>query len=404
MVRGTRGTGGAGSGAGGRNTGAGGRGPAAPSGRGGGTAGPSRGAGRGGVVGGGGAAGWGGAGGGARGAGPTGGAPRSAGAGTGRPAAPRVGGGAPRGASGPSGGAAGGRTDSPRPSGRASFGSAGRAPGSRPQRSGPSRGNRGSTAMGAPIRPRAAKGLGGDQVEGRQAVRELLLANKRRVREVWMADGTDDSPILAEIEQLATEYRVPVRVVTRDQLFSEARTEAPQGVLAFADEVEEANFEEMLKPRNGRLPFLLFVDQITDPQNLGALLRSADGAGITGVVLPRHRAVHVTATVTKAAAGAVERVPMALVGGLPTAMLDAKKAGAWIVGLDADGADDLYALSHLGDEPLVVVIGAEGDGLSRLVRARCDSIARINTRGILPSLNASVAGAVAMFEMGRHRK
>lgn len=258
--------------------------------------------------------------------------------------------------------------------------------------------------MGAPLRPRTPRGLGGDQVEGRQAVRELLLANKRRIREVWLADGTDDSPILAEIEQLASEARVPVRVVTRDQLSHEARTEAPQGVLAFAEEIAEVSFDDLLRTRNGRRPFLLFVDSITDPQNLGALLRSADGAGITGVVLPRHRSVHVTPTVTKAAAGAVERVPMALVGGLPSAMLDAKKAGCWIVGLDADGADDLFALSHLGDEPLVVVIGAEGDGLSRLVRARCDSIARIQLRGALPSLNASVAGAVAMFEMGRHRK
>lgn len=257
--------------------------------------------------------------------------------------------------------------------------------------------------MGAPLRPRAPRGLGGDQVEGRQAVRELLLAGRRRVREVWMADGSDDSPVLAEIEQLAGEARVPVRVVTREQLFAEARTEAPQGVLAFAEEIAEIEFDDMLRPRGGRLPFLLFVDQVTDPQNLGALLRSADGAGITGVVLPRHRAVHVTPTVTKAAAGAVERVPMALVGGLPTAMLDAKKAGAWIVGLDADGPDDLYSLAHLADEPLVVVIGAEGSGLSRLVRARCDSIARIQLRGSLPSLNASVAGAVAMFEMGRHR-
>ena len=234
-------------------------------------------------------------------------------------------------------------------------------------------------------------------------MRELLIAGRRRVREVWMAEGTDDSPILAEIEELATDARVPIRSVTRDQLFHEARTEAPQGVLAFADEIAEAEFDDMLRPRGGRLPFLLFVDQVTDPQNLGALVRSAEGAGVTGIVLPRHRAVHVTPTVTKAAAGAVERVPMALVGGLPTAMLDAKKAGAWIIGLDADGTDDLYALAHLGDEPLVVVIGAEGDGLSRLVRARCDSIARIQLKGSLGSLNASVAGAIAMFELGRHR-
>ena len=181
--------------------------------------------------------------------------------------------------------------------------------------------------MGAPLRPRVPRGLGGDQVEGRQAVRELLLAGRRRVREVWLLDGSDDSPILDEISELAADAKVAVRIVSKDQLYHEARTESPQGVLAFADEIAEYEFDEMLQTRNGKLPFLLFVDQVTDPQNLGALLRSADGAGVTGVVLGRHRSVHVTPTVTKAAAGAVERVPMALVGGLPTAMLDAKKIG-----------------------------------------------------------------------------
>lgn len=249
------------------------------------------------------------------------------------------------------------------------------------------------------------RGLGGEQVEGRQAVRELLLAGRRRVRDVWLAKGVDDSPILAEIEQLADELRVPIREVTRDQLAAEARTETPQGVLAHAAPLEEADIDELLRtPRNGRAPFLLAVDSLTDPQNLGALLRSADGAGVTGVLLPKHRNVHITPAVTKAAAGAVERLPIALIGGLPATLLDAhKRVGAWSIGLDADATATVYDFAHLAEEPVIVVIGAEGAGLSRLVRERCSTLAAIPLRGSLASLNASAAGAIALFELGRHR-
>jgi 23S rRNA (guanosine2251-2'-O)-methyltransferase len=252
--------------------------------------------------------------------------------------------------------------------------------------------------------PREERGLGGDLVEGRQAVRELLLAGRRKVRDVWMAEGTDDAPILVEIEELAAGARIAIHRVSRDQLFAAARTEAPQGVIAHAAPLQEFEFDDLLITRNGRVPFLLAVDAVTDPQNLGALLRSADGAGVTGVVLPRHRTVHVTPTVTKAAAGAIERMPMALVGGLPSALLRAKeRSGAWIIGLAAEGERTIYDLASLATEPVIVVIGAEGSGLSRLVRERCDELVSIPLRGSLSSLNASVAGAVAMFELGRNR-
>ncbi len=248
------------------------------------------------------------------------------------------------------------------------------------------------------------KGLGGDQVEGRQAVRELLLAGRRRVRDLWLVEGSDDAPILAEIEELAADARVTVRRVSREQLFGEARTEAPQGVIAHAAPLEDIDMDDLFIVRNGRVPFILAVDSLTDPQNLGALLRSAEGAGATGVILPAHRNVHITPAVTKAAAGAIERLPMALVGGLPSAMLRIRDHHrGWMVGLDADGPTSIFELTHLATEPTVVVIGAEGAGLSRLVRERCDTLASIPLRGALASLNASAAGAVALFEMGRHR-
>ena len=132
---------------------------------------------------------------------------------------------------------------------------------------------------------------------------------------------------------------------------------------------------------------------MTDPGNLGALLRSAEGAGVTGVVLPKHRAVHVTPTVAKAAAGAIEHLPMAVVPGLPAALSRAKQLGCWIVGLD-DAADrSLFELDDLGREPVVLVLGAEGAGLSRLVRSRCDIVVSIPMRGHLSSLNVAAAAA-----------
>ncbi len=258
---------------------------------------------------------------------------------------------------------------------------------------------------GAPGQRRTAteRGVGGTQVEGRHAVRELLLAGRRGVKEILIVDGIEESASVFEILDLARELKVRTSTVSRDRLAAVARTEAPQGVVAFAKELPEADYDELLQPSKGKPPFLVAVDGVTDPQNLGALLRSAECAGVTGILLPRHRTVHVTPTVAKAAAGAVERLPIALVGGLPTALAQAKQAGAWIVGLDADGTTTIYELGHLATEAMIVVVGAEGAGLSRLVEARCDVVASIPLRGTLSSLNAAVAGAVALFEFGRLR-
>ena len=210
--------------------------------------------------------------------------------------------------------------------------------------------------------------------------------------------------MLDDIAELAMSVGVPVRDVTRAKLLAEARTEAPQGVLAKAAELPEAELEDLVTPTpQGRAaPFLLLVDGVTDPGNLGALLRSAECAGVTGVVLPRHRAVHVTPTVTKAAAGAVEYLPMALVGGLPTAIRQLQQAGVWVVGLDAAGDQPLFDL-RLAADPVALVLGAEGKGLSRLVRERCDVVATIPLEGRIDSLNVAAAGALACFEVARGR-
>ena len=157
-------------------------------------------------------------------------------------------------------------------------------------------------------------------------MRELLLAGRRRVREVWLLAEQDPSDVLADILELAEAERVQVRSVGRSKFFAEARCEAPQGVLAKAAPLEPTPLDDLASGRGGR-PFLVAVDGVTDPGNLGALLRSAECAGATGIVLPRHRAVHVTPTVTKAAAGAVEHLPIAVVGGLPAALAAAVEPG-----------------------------------------------------------------------------
>jgi 23S rRNA (guanosine2251-2'-O)-methyltransferase len=249
----------------------------------------------------------------------------------------------------------------------------------------------------------ADRGLGGEQVEGRQAVKELLLAGRRRVKDVWIAEGIDDAPILDEIRHLATQNRVPIRLVPRARLEGAARTEAPQGVLAHAQELPETPLADLVSTgREQASPFLVALDGVTDPYNLGAVLRTAECAGVTGIILPRHRAAHVTATVTKAAAGAVERLPMAIVAGLATALPVMAKEGVWTVGLDAEAPTSLFDL-EVATEPVAVVLGAEGTGLSRLVRQRCDVLAAIPQFGALGSLNVSAAAAVALFEIARRR-
>ncbi len=219
-----------------------------------------------------------------------------------------------------------------------------------------------------------------------------------------MANDLDDAGIIADIVTLAGQLRVPIQDVSRKALDAEARSEAPQGVLAKAAALPEADLDELATRRSkGPPPFLLALDGVTDPGNLGALLRTAEGAGVTGVVLPRHRAAHITPTVAKAAAGAIEYLDIAVVGGLAAALARVKQLGCWIVGLD-DAADrPLYDLDDLATEPVVLVLGAEGAGLSRLVRERCDVVVSIPMRGRIGSLNVAAAGTLACYEVARRR-
>jgi 23S rRNA (guanosine2251-2'-O)-methyltransferase len=223
------------------------------------------------------------------------------------------------------------------------------------------------------------------------------------VKEIWIAQDIDPAAIIDDIQQLADAARVTVLEVPRRTLEDTARSEAPQGVIAFAHSLEEADFNALMTKRNGVMPFLVAVDGVTDPGNLGALLRCCDGAGVTGVILPKHRAVHVTPTVAKTSAGAIEHIPMTLVPGLPVAITQMRDKGIWVVGLDDTSDNTLFDIANFATDGICIVLGSEGTGLSRLVRERCDTIVSIPMLGQVSSLNVSAAAALATYEVTRAR-
>lgn len=273
---------------------------------------------------------------------------------------------------------------------------------------GPNRGANKGQGKGRPPgdHPRSRRqqaGLGGDRVEGRQAVRELLLAGTRPVREVVVAAGQNPTGALAQVLELAAELRVPLKEVARSKFESMANTEAPQGVIARAAPLAEHDLEELARPSDGRPPFLLVLDGVTDPGNVGAALRTAECAGVTGAVLGRHRSAHITPAAAKAAAGAIEHVPMAVVPGIPNALARLAELGVWTVGLDVAAPTSVYEIS-VAAEAVALVVGSEGRGLSRLARQRCDVVAAIPLSGHLSSLNAAAAVAIGTFEVARHRQ
>lgn len=262
----------------------------------------------------------------------------------------------------------------------------------RPARATPRRG-------GAEARPTRKEGLGGEQVEGRHAVLELLKARKRTVSRIFIADAQDPSEILDAIEFEARRQRVLVQIVSMARLDREARTEGHQGVMAVASRLEGVALEELLEVKN---PFLLVCDGVTDPRNLGSMLRSADGAGVTGVVLPRHRSARISPAVTKTAVGAIEYLTFCDVGGIPTAIDQLNRANVMTVGLASESKDSLYDLD-LGNGPVALIVGGEEKGLAPLTRKRCSTVVSIPQAGKITSLNAGVAVSIAAFEVARQR-
>jgi 23S rRNA (guanosine2251-2'-O)-methyltransferase len=245
--------------------------------------------------------------------------------------------------------------------------------------------------------------LGGEQVEGHHAVHELLAARRRLTHRVWVVGAHATSDSIGPLVRLAQGRGVQVLLKTSEDLMQVARTGAPQGVIAWADPVVPVPLGSLIALSSpGHPQFLLVLDGVTDPGNFGSLLRSAACAGVEGVVVAHHRSAALTPAAVKAAAGAVEHLPISLVPGIPAALQQLTRAGIWSVGLDPAGKEDLWRTTLL-DGPVALVLGSEGRGLSHLVRQRCDLLARIPQSGPLASLNVAAAAAVACFEVARQR-
>ncbi len=240
-----------------------------------------------------------------------------------------------------------------------------------------------------------------DIIAGRHPVKEALRAG-RPINKIMILEGVLTGP-LQEIFAAARDKKIPVQKVERRRLEQFASGAAHQGVVAFLAAKEYVDIDDILAAVGaGEAPFLIILDQISDPHNLGAILRTADAAGAHGVVIPRRRSAPLTPTVAKSSAGAIEYVKVARVANLPQTIEQLKKKGLWIAGAEA-GGEELYWEARL-DGPLGLVIGGEGKGLGRLVKERCDSLVRLPMSGHINSLNASVAAALLTYEVLRQRR
>lgn len=239
-----------------------------------------------------------------------------------------------------------------------------------------------------------------DMVAGRNAVMEALKGS-RSVNKLMIANGSTEGSI-KEIIAVAKEKGVNIQYWDRSKLDSIARGIRHQGVLAQVAPVQYADLEDILQVAKDRNepPFIVLLDELEDPHNLGAILRTADAAGVHGVLIPKHRSCPLSATVAKTSAGAVEHVPVARVGNLVQTIKKLKQEGLWVAAADMDGKD-YYDTDLTG--PLLLIIGSEGQGVGRLVKEQCDFVVRIPMVGKINSLNASVAGSILMYEAMKQR-
>ena len=238
-------------------------------------------------------------------------------------------------------------------------------------------------------------------IEGRNAVIEALRAGTA-IDKIYLQKGETDKT-LGHIASKARSAGAVVVEADRRKLDAMSRTHAHQGVIALASVREYVSVQSLLDRarERGEPPLLVICDEISDPHNLGAILRTAECAGAHGVVIPKRRSAGLTAVVAKTSAGAVAHLPVARVPNLPSLLKDLKKQGLWVFGAAAEGSTDLYQADLKG--PAAIVIGSEGDGMSRLTAENCDVLVRIPMRGKLNSLNASAAAAILLYEAVRQR-
>ena len=237
-------------------------------------------------------------------------------------------------------------------------------------------------------------------IEGRNAVLEAFRSGKT-IDRLFVLDGCQDGPVRTIVRE-AKKHDTIVNFVPKERLDSMSETGHHQGVMAYAAAYEYAEVEDILKiaEEKGEPPFLFLLDGIEDPHNLGAIIRTANLAGAHGVIIPKRRAVGLTATVARTSAGALNYTPVAKVTNMAATIEDLKKRGILFVCADM-GGESMYRLNLTG--PIGLVIGNEGEGVSRLVKEKCDMIASIPMKGDIDSLNASVATGVLAYEIVRQR-
>ena len=239
-----------------------------------------------------------------------------------------------------------------------------------------------------------------NKIEGRNAVLEALRARKP-IDKLYVLDGCPDGPVRTIIRE-AKKGDTIINYVKKERLDQLSETGHHQGVIAMAASYEYATVEEILEKakEKGEAPFIFVLDNIEDPHNLGAMIRTANLAGAHGVIIPKRRAVGLTPTVARTSAGAINYTPVAKVTNLKQTMEQLKKEGMWFVCADMDGTP-YYQMDLKG--PMGLVIGNEGEGVSRLIKETCDFVASIPMKGDIDSLNASVAAGVLAFEIARQR-
>ena len=238
-------------------------------------------------------------------------------------------------------------------------------------------------------------------IEGRNAVLEAFRSGKT-IDRLFVLDGCQDGPVKS-ITREARKQDTIINYVSKERLDQLSETGKHQGVLAYAAAYKYAQVEDMLRAaeEKGEPPFLFLLDGIEDPHNLGAIIRTANLAGAHGVIIPKRRAAGLTATVAKTSAGALNYTPVAKVTNLSATIEELKERGLWFVCADM-GGESMYRLNLKG--PIGLVIGNEGEGVSRLVKEKCDMVASIPRKGDIDSLNASVAAGVLAYEIVRQRE
>lgn len=240
-----------------------------------------------------------------------------------------------------------------------------------------------------------------DLLEGRNPVLEALKSG-RSINKILISKGDREGSIL-QIIALAKENRVVMQDVDRSRLDKLSQTQVHQGVIAYVSAKEYVEVEDILDiaAAKNEPPFIIILDGIADPHNLGSILRTSDVVGVHGVIIPKRRAVGLTPAVSKSSAGAIEYVPVARVGNIAHTIEYLKKKNIWVVGTDSTGEDTFYKRDLTG--AIALVIGSEGQGIGRLVKEKCDFVVKIPMKGNIASLNASVAGAIVMYDVLRQR-